>query len=225
MNPIKIRCSSLGDVMSDPRSKSELLSKTCIKAGVEAYLIQKYGKEKKQVVTDAIEKGLMVEEDAITTLSLADGAFYAKNEQWLINDYITGTPDIITESEVVDIKSSWDIFTFYASKFDPMDKGYWWQLQGYMALTGKKYARLAYVLIDTPEPIIASMQRKAWYDAGSPAIEDGYVNALIRNNATYTLGAYERTHILDVVEYDDDAMCRAYERIHTLRGELARILD
>lgn len=224
MNDLKIRCSAIGDIMTDPRSKSETLSKTAIKAAIEAYVVQKYDKHPKDLVTDAIRKGLMVEEDAITILSKVDKRIYVKNEDKLSNPWITGTPDIVTEREVIDIKSSWDIFTYFASRFDSLDKGYEWQLRGYMDLTGRQHARLAYVLCDTPEPLIASAQRKAWYDAGAPAIEDGKVNQMIRDNATYDLSPAERVHTFRI-EHDPEAMERVYERIALIRIELPHILN
>jgi hypothetical protein len=221
---LKIRCSAIGDIMTEPRSKSETLSKTAIKAAIEAYVVQRFAKHPKDLITDAIRKGLMVEEDAITILSKLDRTLYAKNETRYENKFIIGTPDIVTEREVVDIKSSWDIFTFFASKFDTLDKGYEWQLRGYMDLTGRLNARLCYVLCDTPEPLIASAQRRAWYDAGSPAIEDGNVNQMIRDNATYDLPTAERVHQFHIA-HDPDLMERVYERVALIRIELKHILN
>lgn len=224
MKDILFRCSSLGDIMTEPRSKSEEFSKTAMKRAIEAYIISKYDRFPKDITSDAIRKGLMVEDDAIDILSRVDGKLYLKNEVRFSDDYITGTPDIISDN-VVDIKSSFDIFSFFSSKFD-YEKDYWWQLQGYMALTGKKTARLAYVLCDTPDVIIESMKRKAWYDLGSPFDDttSGKIGMEIERNAKYDLPDAERVHIHHF-RYDNDAIERVYQRVQDLRLWLVRTFN
>lgn len=224
MTNFKIRCSALGDIMTDPRSKSELFSKTAITTAVEALVGTKYGKQPKDIQTDAIRKGLEVEEDAITWLSKRDRKVYVKHEGKLENPYITGTPDIVDGRIVIDIKSSWDIFTFFASKFEEVNKKYWWQLQGYMALTGATKARLCYVLCDTPPAILDQMERKIMWELGNPATDSvsGPIIKAMRDNHTYDLTAEERVfeHTFD---YDNEAIERAYERIAGLRIHLKDI--
>lgn len=224
MKDILFRCSSLGDIMTEPRSKSEEFSKTAMKRAIEAYIISRYDRFPKDITSDAIRKGLMVEDDAIDILSRVDGKLYLKNEARFSNDYITGTPDIISD-DVVDIKSSLDIFSFFSSKFD-YEKDYWWQLQGYMALTGKKTARLAYVLCDTPDVIIESMKRKAWYDLGAPFDDttSGKIGMDIERNAKYDLPDAERVHVHHF-EFDAEAMERVYQRVADLRLWLGRTFN
>ena len=224
MKDILFRCSAIGDIMTEPRSKSEEFSKTAQKRAIEAYIIARYDRYPKDITSDAIKKGLMVEDDAIDILARVDQKLYLKNEQRFSNDFITGTPDIIAH-DVVDIKSSWDIFTYFGSKFD-YEKSYEWQLQGYMALTGKTSARLAYVLCDTPEPIIESMKRKAWYDLGSPFDDtvSGKIGTEIERNAKYDLSDAERVHIHHFA-YDNDAIERVYQRVADLRLWLGRTFN
>lgn len=221
---IHFRCSSIGDIMTEPRSKSEEFSKTAMKRAVEAYIMSKYNRFPKDITSDAIRKGLMVEDDAIDILSRVDGKLYLKNETRFTNDYITGEPDIVSD-DIVDIKSSFDIFSFFSSKFD-YEKDYWWQLQGYMALTGKKSARLAYVLCDTPDVIIESMKRKAWYDLGSPFDDtiSGKIGMQIEINAKYDLPDAERVHIHHI-EYDNEAIERVYQRVADLRLWIQRTFN
>lgn len=132
--------------MVEPRSKNELLSETTKKYLREVMIYEKYGR-KKDISNKYIEKGLAVEEDAITLYSRFTKVFYKKNEKQLKNEQITGTPDLYegdnieSASLILDIKSSWDIFTFFNSKLDALNKDYYWQLQGYMALTGATKAK------------------------------------------------------------------------------------
>lgn len=119
-----------------------------------------------------IDKGLAVEEDGINLVELVYGTekLY-KNEDWFSNDFCQGTPDIISKDIVRDIKCSWDIFSFPMFDEDLPKKDYWWQLQGYMWLTGIKKASLDYVLIDTPMPLVLLDLKKLYYQSGGVAEE------------------------------------------------------
>lgn len=162
------RCSSLGHIMTEPRSKSETLSETCKTHLIDIYVANKYNRQS-GIFNRYIEKGLMVEEDSITLYSRVKKSFFKKNENHLHNDFIKGTPDLFTGLEiysadtVIDLKSSWDIYTFFRVHAQPLNKMYYWQLQGYMALTGATNAKLAYCLVNTPETLITDEKRKLLY--------------------------------------------------------------
>lgn len=79
--------------------------------------------------------------------------FVLKNEKYFEDDYFCGTPDLILEDEILDIKNSWDCFTFPLFENEIPTKDYFYQLQVYMHLTGKRKARLVYVLLNTPEDL------------------------------------------------------------------------
>lgn len=148
---IKIRASAVGQIMSEPRNKADkeagLLSETAKTYCQQLFREKKYNR-RKGLVNKYVEKGIYNEEMAIDMLSELDGKFYVKNEKFFENDFITGTPDIITDS-IIDIKCSFDLWTFPFpdDKINPM---YYWQMQAYMELAGKETAVLAYVLTDTP---------------------------------------------------------------------------
>lgn len=119
-----------------------------------------------------VEKGLQVEPMAIELVGAIygiDGIF--KNEDFFDNEYMQGSPDVLTSEVVRDIKSSWDLFTFPMFDDELTKKEYWWQLQGYMILTGLRKAALDYVLIDTPMPLVLLDLRKLYYQAGGVAEE------------------------------------------------------
>jgi hypothetical protein len=110
------------------------------------------------------DKGNEVEEKAIElTEEVLGFEFLTKNEDYFENDYIKGTPDIITHSLVIDVKSSWsgDTFPFFETELP--NKDYYYQVMGYMWLTGKKNALISYCLINTPEEIVNDeIRRTAW---------------------------------------------------------------
>jgi hypothetical protein len=156
-NDIHIRASSVGYLMTEPQSKADkeagLLSKTAQKHLLDVYIAEKYGR-KKDMQTKQMKKGIEVEQDSIDLLSMYLKMPFSKNEQRFTNDYITGFPDIIDNDRIIDIKSSYDLWTFIGNIPDKLDSLYHWQMQSYMWLTGAKSAVIAYCLVNTPESII-----------------------------------------------------------------------
>jgi hypothetical protein len=162
-NKILFRASSIGDLMTESRSKSEKLSKTA-----KSY-IQKVFKEREfgyyeNINSKAIDKGIENEDEAIQLASEVLGwDFVIKNEEKYSNEYINGTPDVITKDLLADIKCSWNMGTFPIFEDEIPTKNYWWQLQSYMWLTGHSTSELVYVLTNTPEQIVEDeIRRMHW---------------------------------------------------------------
>lgn len=153
------------------------LSETALTHLVDVFVSNKYGRHT-DITNKYIKKGLMVEEDSITLYSRVTKNFYKKNEERLKNDFIQGTPDIykgdsiFNATHIVDVKSSWDIFTFFRNKVKKINPLYYWQLQGYMWLSGAKTSTLAYCLIDTPDCFIEDEKRKVFYKMGATTTEN-----------------------------------------------------
>jgi hypothetical protein len=171
-NNIKFRASGIGYLMTEARSKSESLSETTKSHLIDVFVSEKYGR-KKDISNKYIEKGLAVEDDSITLLSRYTKRFYLKNDERLFNDFIQGEPDLFEGESIhnaemiIDIKSSWDIFTFFRTKKDKLNKMYFWQLQSYMWLTGAKESQLIYCLVNTPDMIINDEKRKLMWKMGA----------------------------------------------------------
>jgi hypothetical protein len=215
------RCSSLGKIMTDGGGVTR-----------EKYLRQlhrelKYGR-RKEFTSKYTEKGLQVEEDAITLYSRVKKTFFKKNSERLNNSFITGEPDLFTGLEIrsadtiIDTKASWDLFTFpYPT--DKPDKNYYWQMQGYMALTGAKSATLAFCLVNTPETLINDEKRKLLYkmNAGTDLNPD-YIEAseeLERSMIFDDIPMEERVIEFTVTRNDKD-IAALYNRIDTCREYL-----
>lgn len=226
-NKILFRCSSLGYIMTEPRSKKDgSLGDTCLGHLADKYISVMYGRET-DIQNKYIEKGLAVEEDSITLFSRVKKEFFRKNEELVSNEYICGTPDLFTGDSImkaqtiIDIKSSWDIFTFYRAKLKEQNKMYWWQLQGYMALTGAKSARLVYCLVNTPEGIIYDEKNKLKWKMGviNPETDTNYQEAC---DAIDKLSRYDDIPMADrmhevVITRDDEAIEKLYQRVKDCR--------
>ena len=151
---MKIRCSSLGKIMTAPRSKSEVLSQTA-KTYIEELAKEHLFGIKKVFKSRYTDKGNEVEEQAIElTEDVLGFEFLTKNEKYFENDYIKGTPDVITTSLIIDVKSSWSGETFPFFEIELPNKDYYYQVMGYMWLTGKQNALISYCLVNTPEEIV-----------------------------------------------------------------------
>jgi hypothetical protein len=169
-NKILFRASANGKLMPKPRLKSETLSQTTKTHLIELFDEKVYGRVK-DINSKYLEKGLSVEESALTLYSRVTKTFHAKNEEYFNNDYVCGTPDIITEDRIIDIKSSWDLSTFRKAQHDKINPIYYWQLLTYMWLTGKQKATLAYCLVNSTSKIINDEKRKVSYNCNSIDLE------------------------------------------------------
>ena len=149
----KIRASASGKIMTNARSKSELISETT-KTYVKEWLIEKIYGIRKEIKSKYLTKGLKLEDTAIDkAIEWLDLPFTLKNEKFFEDDFFCGTPDLIVNDVVYDIKCSWDAFTFPLFENEIPNKDYFYQLQVYMHLTGCKKAVLTYVLLNTPEEL------------------------------------------------------------------------
>ncbi|CAB4153058.1 hypothetical protein UFOVP606_40 [uncultured Caudovirales phage] len=201
------------------------LSETCKSYLLEVYIKEKYGREK-DIENRYLTKGLMVEEDSLTLYSRIKRKYFTKNENRYSNDFISGMPDAydgntIAESEtIIDIKSSWDIFTFHKADNEELNENYYWQMQGYMALTGINNARLVYCLIDTPETILNDEQRRLAWKMGT--ISDESELALeaaeaLRLKLTYLDIPLEERYFEIEIPKDEDAIKSIYLRVQACR--------
>jgi hypothetical protein len=217
-NKILFRASAIGKLMVDPRNKSETLSETTKTYLSEVFINYSYGR-KKDIQNRYTTKGLMVEEDSLTLYSRFKKEIFMKNEERFFNDFICGTPDLVEKNEVIDIKSSYDIFTFFKSKED-INKSYYWQLQAYMCLTGKKTSTLAYCLINTPDCLIQDEKRRLGFKMNIiDDVNKDYVEACIEIDRLMIyddLPLEEKVHEV-TIERNDKDIERMYERVEQCR--------
>ena len=161
-NETLIRSSSVGYLMTEPVTKADkeagVLSKTAQKHLLDVYISEKYNR-RRDIQTKQMKKGVEVEQESIDLLSIYLKKPFTKNTERFSNKYITGLPDIIDDG-VIDIKSSYDLWTFLGNIPDKLDNLYYWQMQSYMWLTNKTNATIAYCLVNTPDNII---QQEKYY--------------------------------------------------------------
>jgi hypothetical protein len=216
MKDLKIRCSAIGKIMTSPRSKGEVLSATTKTYIKELVLEHKYG-IKKEINSRYLDKGNQVEDMAIELAEQAlDLGFVFKNELYFENDHLTGTPDIITDTLIVDVKSSWNGTTFPMFEDELPNKDYYWQLQGYMELTGKHNAIVAYCLVDTPEDIVLDeIRRVAWAKKELEPSEETEQD--VRSQHEFNHIPKDKRVKAFLVEKDEHAIWQIKERVEQCR--------
>lgn len=223
-NDFKIRCSAIGKIMTEPKTKAEKdagkLSKTCltfvhdwIKSQPEFY--DRY----KSFHSKYTLKGNECEQESIEFASNVYGwGKVKKNTEYFETDYLTGTPDVILSDSVDDIKNSWSEATF--PLFDteiPID-GYGWQLQGYMEGKNKPKSSLIYTLMDAPERIVLKEARFKAYELG---VENGEVDfelyEEIRLSMTYSYLRDDLRIKRFFLDRDKDCMVAVQSKVQQIR--------
>jgi hypothetical protein len=229
----KARCSKLGAIMTNPRSKNELLSETTKTYLIEWILEKKYNR-KKEFSNKYLEKGLDTEQDGFQIIQdvLFKGVFLPKNKEYFENEHFTGNPDVLIDDVVIDNKSSWSLFTFPIGETSIPDKSYNYQLHGYMDLTGMQKAMLCYTLNDTPSHLV---EDEIWrYKRSQNIIDlpDEKAYEIVRNNVytkqglldcKYLFGGVDTSEFIEIplekrivsfeIERDDKLIDEMWDRV------------
>ena len=139
-----------------------------------------------------------------------------KNEEHFNNDYLTGTPDVNTKDILLDIKSSYDgtTFPFFAEEIPTKD--YYYQLMGYMALTGKTESLLVYCLTNTPSEIVEDeIRREHWKNHLIDESEELRQEVEAKHNFDH-IPTEKRIKTFEV-NYDAEVIQAIYKRIEECR--------
>lgn len=208
--------------MTNDRS-GKSIGETARKHLVECYVEEIYKRPRKDKDNKYIEKGLRVEEDSITLYSRATKRFYKKNTEQITNHWFIGTPDlylgesIYQAEEIKDIKSSWDIFTFFGVVVKPTNDLYKAQLNAYMDMTGANTSGLVYCLVNTPFDMVE--YEKYIYRKKCGVIDDE-AHPEVRKHceeiellANYDDIPLEKRYIEIKVDRDNDFIEQAHQRV------------
>jgi len=216
MNTFKVRCSALGKVMTSPRYKSEILSQTAKTYVEEQVLLAKYGIVK-TFNSRYTDKGNLVEDESIKLASdVLDLGFILKNDEHFSNDWVMGTPDVNTDDILLDVKSSWDATTFPFFATEIPTKDYFYQLQGYMWLTGKQKSLLVYCLVNTPLDMVQDEIRRAHWNANLLEESLDLIDEVQKRHNFDHIPDNRRVKVFEV-ERDDEVIEQIKERVELCR--------
>jgi len=156
MRDILIRCSAIGKLMTEPKTKSEGPLSVGAKTHIRNLAAQEIFGVEFEVTSKEMEKGNLVEPDGIALLNRVRGLSLVKNTERRSNAWITGEADLFdaTARRGHDLKCPWSVATFPITVVDCEDKLYEWQMRGYMWLWDADQWEVNYALISTPEHLI-----------------------------------------------------------------------
>lgn len=218
MNLFKIRCSAIGEIMTEPRKKTDTLSKTA-ESYIDRWIKEQVYGRKYQFSSKYTNKGIIMEDSAIDFIAEMLGfGFLIKNEEYFENEYLTGTPDILPKRHdlVIDVKNSWSWESFPLLETEVPNRDYFWQLQGYMALTGINHAELIYVLSDTPEHLIEREARRWCFDNGYEELDSEVYERIFAEMTYPDIKSELKIKVFDI-ERDDNAISLIYEKVMNCR--------
>lgn len=149
------RCSSIGKLMTEPKTKAEGPLSVGAKTYIRTLAAQAVLGIDFEVSSKEMEKGIMVEGRAIEMLNRVRGLDLAKNTERKTDEWLTGEADLFDASanRGHDIKCSWSAATFPITVADCRDSLYEWQMRGYMRLWKADQWEVNYCLLTTPESL------------------------------------------------------------------------
>lgn len=145
---MKWRPSSIGKLMTKPRSKSEELSETA-KSYIKSLAKQHFYGYDVELNNKYISKGLIQEQDSINLINAVRFTDYKKHTGRVETDLMSGECDILLDDLIIDVKTSWSIETFPATKEDAEDSAYEWQGRGYMHLYDRDSFEVIHCMVST----------------------------------------------------------------------------
>jgi hypothetical protein len=206
--------------------KTKLNSGIQLGAGAKTYVLkwfkeQVYGK-RVEVMNEDLAKGHLMEDEGIELIAKAyNKPSLLKNEKSFENEYLTGTPDVLTADLVIDNKSPKNFQTFpLIGEPDALPKNRM-QVLGYAELTGKDEAHVAYTLVNAPEQQIASAARRycSLYDKTmTKAIYERFEKQM-----TYDHVLFEHRVRLFRFKASKGFISEVYEAVELCRKEVERI--
>ena len=145
--------SSLGKLMTTPKSKTENLSQ-----GAKSYIRQVAKQDffgyRVELDNKYINKGKDQEQDSIDLLNSVRFTKYHKNIFRLEDEYLTGECDILADDRVIDIKTSWNLETWPATPGEAHDNEYEWQGRAYLMLYEREIFELVFCLVTTKDEFL-----------------------------------------------------------------------
>ncbi len=160
MADLLIRCSSLGKIMGEPRSKSAGPLSETAKGYIRELAAQDILGIDFVIQSRQFDKGNQCEPDAIELVNRVRGLSLVKNTERRSNGGITGECDLFDPQtrEGRDTKCAWNASTFPITAADIQSSTtaslYEWQCRGYMLLWDSPRWHIDYVLLDTPLDLI-----------------------------------------------------------------------
>ena len=160
MSGFIMRCSALGKIMTEPRSKAD----GPLSSGAKSYIREQAAQEILGidfiVTSKQFDKGNACEQEAIDLINRVRGLSLVKNTERKTRNGLTGECDLFDQPtrEGRDAKCAWNASTFPITAADIQSGStaslYEWQMRGYLMLWDGARWHIDYALLDTPPELI-----------------------------------------------------------------------
>ena len=222
MKEFKIRCSAIGQIMTNPRTNKAKeageLSETA-KSYCKMWLKSALFDRDYEFSSKYTDKGITVEDSSIEFAAEQLGwGMVFKNEEYKENEYLTGTCDLKLSNKIIDIKNAYDWATFPLFDDVPPNDHNDKQLQGYMELYDKDEAQIVYTLMDTPEHLIEREITSAVYKSGLDEMPAGFEEKIIRNHTYSDVPEKLRIKAFPTIQRDREFIKAVYQRVIECRN-------
>lgn len=209
------------------------LSKGCMSYLMFLYSYLKYGRQHKLKAGTGIAqliKGSKMEKKSFEIIKRLTGLNFHRYKKNLKTDYLRGNLDVINAefledaTKIIDIKTSFSQFHFMKSATSEIARADNFQMQGYLALTGKDQGEVYHCLTDFTEEVIKE-QRNQMIQLLCP---DGVITEQFEEEWEMAENSMRFGHIPDEervifhpVERDDKIIGKIYEKVEFCREWLA----
>jgi hypothetical protein len=219
MSDVLFRCSSVGRLMTEPKTQKE----GPLSVGAKTFIRQLAAQEilgiEFEISGKPLEKGILCEAEAIALVGRVRGLDLTKNTERRSDEFFTGECDVFEETyrEGRDTKVPWSAASFPITVADCEDKLYEYQMRAYMRLWQAPRWHVDYVLLDTPDHLIGyeplplhivshipeHMRLTTWTVERDLDIEARMVEKVKHARAYYAevIAEFDRTHAPQILEF------------------------
>jgi len=200
---------------------------SCLK---DIYLREKWGKRIINVSKDyvpGILNGSLAESASLGLICDLDGIQYKKHKDLIKNKYLKGIIDCYTgvsikkAEKVIDIKTCASMHSLVALiKDEEVKSAFYWQIMGYLAITGAEYGAIYHCVVDYHERIITDEINKFLHRTKGLGFDGDYIDEQvqhIRFNLTFKEIPAEQRVVKFEVTRDEDAIKQIYEKVRFCR--------
>lgn len=215
MHDFRIRCSSIGKIMTEPKTLKEGPLSVGAKTHIRELAAQEIFGVEFEISDKKLEKGKLVEAAAIEMINRVRGLSLVKNAERRTNEWITGEADVFDAGRRRghDVKAAWSVATFPICPEDVAGSQralYEYQMLGYCWLWDADEWSIDYTLVDTPESLIGyeplqlhvvghipeHLRVTSWTVRRDPAKEAAIAEKVKHARAYYAevIAEFDRTH-------------------------------
>lgn len=200
----------------------------------DIYTKEKWGKEVISVAKDyvpAVLNGTLSEGKSLSIVSELDGHDYKVHKKLIKNRYLKGILDCYLGASVkkihrvVDIKTASSMQSLLSLvKDEETQSKYYWQIMGYLAITGADEGEVCHCLVSYSERIINDEINKFLQRTKNLGFDGEYIESQIHRikfNMTFDEIPIEQRVVRFKVERDESAIKNIYDKVKFCRGWLS----